>query len=218
MYHKFFKPKEHTIQCASYFPSYSKPNFIIISGSGTTTFCKSLALLYDTTKKLYFFQDASLLQIHLLFFTLLPQAVAGRKIHTLCQDKTDLSGCQWWKPEHRLALLGATLNTSLYYVNFYLKVSGNVLIKYPGVDICMYVYFKMLFGPCHELGFSHRPYIVVDYLHFQSWPYAFWKIWDIFSCDYLSFLISLSVRKWLHTFTLFHLSLSLHNLGDWWRC
>jgi hypothetical protein len=53
-----------------------------------------MAFLYDTTKKLYFFQEASSLQIHLLFFTLLPQAVAGRKIHTFLQNKTDLSGCQ----------------------------------------------------------------------------------------------------------------------------
>jgi len=34
------------------------------------------------------------------------------------------------------------------------------------MDICMYVYCKMFSGPCHGLGFSRRPYIAVDYLHF----------------------------------------------------
>jgi hypothetical protein len=47
--------EEYSVQCASYSPSSSKSNFIIISASGTTAFCKSLALLYDTTKKALLF-------------------------------------------------------------------------------------------------------------------------------------------------------------------
>lgn len=126
----FLNPRNRVFSVPHTFRLLLSRILLLFLVQGPQLFVNRWPFFMITTKKIFtFFKDGRLLQIHLLFFTLLPQAVAGRKIHTLCQNKTDLSGCQWWNPEHRLAFLGVTLNTSFYYVNFYCKVSCNVLIK-----------------------------------------------------------------------------------------
>lgn len=106
----------------------------------------------------------------------------------------------------------ATLKTWLYCVNIYWKVSENIWIKCHGIGISLLMYFKMIFGPCHDPCVSRKPYIVVVYLQFQPWPCEFCdgKFWTYFSLTISVILFQYQAEKF---FILFHLLLTVNNLS-----